>query len=158
MVEIKRTHKTVKESYGFTLIELMLAIAIIAVLARIALPTYQNYQQSVKVKSAIVDITMISTQIAMYYQDAEAYPNSLADIGMDGKLDPWGQPYAYLNLMKKGNGGARRDKNLNPLNSDYDLYSMGLDGKSKLPITQKDSLDDVLRANNGQFLNLASNY
>ncbi len=42
----------------------------------------------------------------------------------------------YLNLFnKQGKGGNRKDKKLNPLNSDFDLYSMGKDGVSKTQIT-----------------------
>ncbi len=50
------------------------------------------------------------------------------------------------------------DRNLNPLNSDFDLYSKGKDNGSHLPITQSISLDDVLRANDGKFIDLAKNY
>jgi general secretion pathway protein G len=44
------------------------------------------------------------------------------------------------------------------LNTDYDLYSMGKDGKTKGPLTAKDSHDDVIRANDGRFIGLASEY
>lgn len=149
-------HKTAFN--GFTLIELVIAIAIVGVLARISFPAYADYKERAKQTLAVQDIAMMSAQIKMYWQDARAYPESLADIGLATKLDPWQHPYMYLNLDKKGNGGARRDHNLNPLNSDFDLYSRGKDNKTKLPITQKDSLDDVLRANDGKFIDLAKNY
>ena len=45
-----------------------------------------------------------------------------------------------------------------PVNSDYDLYSMGRDGKSNAPFTAKMSRDDIVRANDGQFVGLASEY
>ena len=45
-----------------------------------------------------------------------------------------------------------------PLNSDYDLYSMGKDGVSSPPITAKPSQDDVIRASNGSYVGLASNF
>jgi general secretion pathway protein G len=44
------------------------------------------------------------------------------------------------------------------LNTDYDLYSKGVDGLSKPKITDPDSLDDVVRGANGAFLGLARNY
>lgn len=53
---------------------------------------------------------------------------------------------------------ARKDRNLIPLNSDFDLFSKGKDGQSLPPITAPVSQDDVLRANNGGFVNLASKY
>lgn len=152
------TTTSVARPGGFTLVELLLAIAIIGVLAALAVPAYQNYRERVRVAQAISDITVIAINIKAYYQDENAYPASLAMVGLGAQLDPWGRPYEYLDLTKKGNGGARRDKNLNPLNSDFDLYSRGKDGNTKLPITQKDSLDDVLRANDGGFTDLASKY
>jgi general secretion pathway protein G len=137
----------------------MIVIAIIGVLAAQAVPAYQDYIERVRVSLAITDIREIALKLRTYYEDENIYPASLATIGLGAQLDPWGMPYEYLNLTsKKGNGGARRDKNLNPLNSDFDLYSRGKNGTTKLPISQKDSLDDVLRANDGAFIDLASKY
>ncbi|MFH1494869.1 MAG: prepilin-type N-terminal cleavage/methylation domain-containing protein [Pseudomonadota bacterium] len=144
---------------GFTLVELMLTITLLGVLLALAVPAYQDYKEKVRIAQAVTDITSIAFKIKAYYLDARVYPDNLAIIGEGGKLDPWGRPYEYLNLTSKGgNGGARRDKNLNPLNSDFDLYSRGKDGQTKLPISQKVSLDDVLRANDGRFVDLASKY
>jgi general secretion pathway protein G len=135
-----------------------MAIAIVGILAAIGIPAYQDYKEQIRVNQAISDIALIAMKVGAYYQDAGVYPDALADIGLGDQLDPWGNPYRYLNLDKHGNGGARRDKNLNPLNSDFDLYSVGKDNKTKLPITQKDSLDDILRANDGKFIDLAAKY
>ncbi len=144
---------------GFTLVELIIVIAIIGILVAQLVPSYQYYIERVRVSLAIADIREIALKLRTYHEDQNIYPSSLATIGEGSKLDPWGRPYKYLNLTTTmGNGGARRDKNLNPLNSDFDLYSTGRDGKTKLPISQKDSLDDVLRANDGDFINLASKY
>jgi general secretion pathway protein G len=141
---------------GLTLVEVILVMAIIGVLAAIAIPAYQDYQEKARVYQAITDIANISLKVGEYWQDERSYPDSLADIGLGAMLDPWGSPYRYLNLDKNGNGGARRDKNLNPLNTDYDIYSVGKNAKTKLPVTQKDSLDDVIRVFDGKFIDLAA--
>jgi general secretion pathway protein G len=52
----------------------------------------------------------------------------------------------------------RKDKNLVPINTQYDLYSMGADGQSVPPLTAKASRDDVVMANDGTYIGLASNY
>lgn len=143
---------------GLTLIELLIAVAIVGVLAAIVIPAYADYTEKARVNSAAEELAMMSTIISNYWQEERAYPDSLADVGFAGKLDPWGYSYRYLNLDKNGNGGARRDKNLNPLNTDYDLYSVGKDAKTKLPISQKDSLDDVIRVFDGKFVDLASKF
>lgn len=158
MHKLKKIQRKVIPPGGVTLIELMLAITILGVIAAFTLPVYQNYRERVRIAQASTDIAVIASKINAYHLDQNEYPDSLAIIVAGAQLDPWGRPYEYLNLDKNGNGGARRDRNLNPLNSDFDLYSRGKDGNTKLPITQKDSLDDVLRANDGAFINLASKY
>jgi len=65
-----------------------------------------------------------------------------------------GGPPSDPNVM----GQARKDRFLVPLNSDYDLYSNGKDGDSKPPLNAKESHDDVVRANNGAYIGLASQY
>ena len=45
-----------------------------------------------------------------------------------------------------------------PLNSLYDLYSIGKDGKSVPPLTAKASWDDIIMANDGGFVGLAKDF
>ena len=146
------------ESSGFSLVELLLVIGLIAVLVAIALPLYENYRLKVQDHQAEQDIIAMSMQITNFWQNNRTYPASLADIGMAGKLDPWGRAYVYYDVAANGKGGARKDKALNPLNTDFDLYSLGPDGQSKLQITQNASLDDVIRANDGTFVGVAADY
>ena len=144
---------------GFTLIEIAIVLTLIGVLATIALPIYQNYRNRVKVTQAVLDIGLMSVVINAYREDAQAYPSSLAAVGMDTRLDPWGNPYRYLPLDVAGNiGFARKDRALVPINTDFDLYSMGADGQTVAPIAAPVSLDDVVRANNGRYVGLASKY
>ncbi len=143
---------------GFTLIELMLVIMLIGILLTVGLPFFQGFQEKARIAQAAHDIMAISAAATNYSIDNRAYPDTLADIGLAGKLDPWGRPYVYYNIDANGKGGARKDHALNPLNTDFDVYSVGADGQSKLQITSKDSLDDILRASNGSFVGLASDF
>ena len=56
------------------------------------------------------------------------------------------------------NGKRRRDKNANPVNSDFDLYSMGRDGLTVPQFAGKKARDDIVRANNGDFYGLAEKH
>ena len=149
-----------KSSRGMTIVEIVIVLAIVGILASIGIPLYNNYRFNAMVSQARSDIVSMDYLIAQYQADNLGdLPDSLADIGKAGMLDPWGTPYQYLNLVTlKGNGKARKDKNLVPINSDYDLYSSGLDGNSVGPLTAKASRDDIVRANNGRFVGLASDY
>lgn len=143
---------------GFTAIELMIAIAIIAVAAAIALPSYSSYQDRAKVSQAITEIGALNAKLRLYMVDNTFPPPSLAAVGESAKRDPWGNPYQYTDLTTAGISKARKNKNLVPINSDFDLWSNGKDGLSKLPLTTKVSRDDVILANDGRFIGLASNY
>jgi len=144
---------------AFTLFELLLVVAIVGIIAAIAIPGYQHYVDQAKIAQAKVDIVIIESAIERYYANNLAYPDTLAQAGVGGKLDPWGNPYQYLNIATaKGKGQVRKDHKLVPINSDYDLYSMGKDGASQPPLTAKSSRDDIIRANNGKFLGLGADY
>ncbi len=54
--------------------------------------------------------------------------------------------------------GARKDRHLHPISSDFDLYSMGKDGDSVKPLTAQKSHDDVIRASDGGYYGLAKNF
>jgi general secretion pathway protein G len=144
---------------AFTLFELLLVVAILGVITAIAIPGYQHYLDQAKIAQAKADIVIIESLIERYYANNLAYPDTLAQAGVGGKLDPWGNPYQYLNIATaKGKGQVRKDHKLVPINSDYDLYSMGKDGASQPPLTAKASRDDIIRANNGKFLGLGADY
>jgi len=150
-----------RRASGFTVIEILIVVAIVGTLASIAVPKYADYKERVKVAQAVRDIAALSLLINNYQLDARNYPPNLASVGNAGKLDPWGRPYVYLNLQDpalKGKGQARKNKNLVPINSDFDLYSVGKDGDSAGPLTAGTSRDDVIRANDGGFIGLARDY
>jgi general secretion pathway protein G len=143
---------------GFTFVEVLIALAIVAVLLFVATPSYSSYRERTRVNQAIFDIVAISAQVKAYELDNREYPDNLLQIGAS-KLDPWGRPYVYNPFQGKGDKGqARKDKNLVPINSDFDLYSVGKDGESRAPLHAKWSRDDVVRANDGGFVGLASDY
>lgn len=144
---------------GFTLFELMLGVAIIAILASVATPIYLTYINKAKIGAAIADITSISEAIEVDRLYTETLPLDLSAVPGIPLIDPWGNPYRYLNFETvKGKGKMRKDRFLVPINSDYDLYSMGEDGKSVTPLTAKSSRDDIVRANDGGYVGLVSQY
>ena len=120
---------------GFTIIELLIVIAMIATLTAIGIPVYANALNNAQVTKAIADIRTFEKEIAVYHLFNGRVPDSLAAIGRANWRDPYGNPYEFLNIPNKGVGKARKDQMLVPLNSDYDLYSKGRDGLSKLPLT-----------------------
>src|SRR5574337_1020928 len=139
---------------GTTLLELLLVMAILATLAAVASSVYLRARDKAMNVKAIGDIAVLQKEVLIYRVDRNgALPGTLADIGRGFLRDSWGNPYQYLDLTTaKGKGSMRKDRFLVPLNSDFDLYSMGKDGQSKPPLTAKESRDDIIRANDGAFI------
>jgi general secretion pathway protein G len=145
---------------GFTLIEIMIVVAILGTLSAMAVPNYLKYKENGRVAVAQTDIRMIEKEINVYVIDNNRYPDNLNNVFTTNPIDPWNNPYQYLRI-DGGNvppGRFRRDHFLVPVNTDYDLYSMGRDGASQSPFTARVSQDDVVRANNGGFVGLVSDY
>ena len=144
----------------------MLVTTIIGTLAAIAAPNLQEVLDKARIAAAIGDIKAVEIEIVQWegVNNGEP-PTSLAAIGRATLVDPWGNPYQYLPFPldpqkggRKPPGGARKDRFLVPINSTFDLYSMGKDGRTSAPLTAKASKDDVIRANDGGYVGIAEGY
>ena len=156
-----RSNAKRRRQAAFTLTELLIVLAVIGALAAIAVPNYREYKERANVTKAIIDIAGIAQAIGMYYTDNRTYPASLTALGLTLPTDPWGHAYAYLpiDVIPPPNAGEKRkDKNLNPVNSDYDLYSIGPDGQTQKQLTAARARDDIVRADNGRFIDVASQH
>lgn len=155
------SQRHIQFSCGFSLIELMIVVAIVGIIATIAIPSYREYVERTEDELAIANITVLSGKIDAYRVVHNQLPPSLNTLSVPGDMltDPWGSPYQFLNLSTPGSTGfARKNRNLVPINTDYDLYSMGRDGRSVSPLTATDSRDDIVRANNGAFIGKVEDY
>ena len=148
-----------KQRSGFTLIELLISVSIVGLLSAIAMPSYQDHIDNVNNALIIVDISRIEGAAENYYVNEFSFAPDLAAIGMDGLEDPYGNAYNYLLFTPSTpSNEKRKDKNLNPINSDYDLYSIGKDGETSRNLGSAKALDDIVRANDGAFIGLAADF
>jgi general secretion pathway protein G len=140
---------------------LIVVIAIVGILSSIGIPAYYTFLEKAKITRVIAEMRMLEKEILLWEASYGSLPTSLEEIGRGGFLDPWGNPYQYLNfstIKGKGKGKKRKDHMLVPINDFFDLYSKGKDGKSASPLTAKASHDDIIRGHNGQYIGLASEY
>lgn len=150
MSEFKRTH-TVSAHAGFTLVELLMVVALMGALAVMSIPIFTSYITTARNKRCIGDIRTIDKAVTSYILEKNALPASLADVGMANQKDPWGRPYQYQDVSpSSGNTPLEYDVTGERLNEDYDLYSQGKDGASNA-VFDSSGADDIVRANNGSY-------
>ena len=118
---------------GFTLLELMVVLMILALLATIAAPRVTQYLRKAKVQTAKIQVDALSAAVDSFHLDLGRFPTS--DEGLkvlldrpnegtnwdgpylkkrDSLTDPWGNPYLYRIPGRHG---------------DYDIYSLGSDNR-----------------------------
>ncbi len=123
--------KTTPHRSGFTLVEMLLVLVILAVLAAIVIPKMAGRGQQAKETAAKSDIAGMETALDMFEVDTGGYPTSLDALvnqpnnasGWKGpylkqiKPDPWGFDYIYTYPAKNNASG-------------FDLMSPGADGRA----------------------------
>lgn len=110
-------------SDGFTLMELMVVVAIIAILAAIVLPNMLGTLDDTNVTAAKAQIKSFQTSLVAYKVKNKKFPttgeglNALVGAGLMDTLpkDPWGNDYVYRSPGTK--------------NKDYEIISYGSDGQ-----------------------------
>jgi type II secretion system protein G len=102
-----RRHTEVLARSAFTLMEMLVVVAILVVLAGAAVPIYLNYLDGAKRDRVRIDTKTLETAVEAYYTKFGDYPPSLetltqpapdgskATLEHEAILDPWGQPYVY---------------------------------------------------------------
>jgi prepilin-type N-terminal cleavage/methylation domain-containing protein len=82
--------KVFRFALGFSLIELMVVIAIVGVLAGVAIPAYKAYSIKSKVSSAMVTLQYFRNEVEKYYTARNTYPTNVGALGYanGGSINP----------------------------------------------------------------------
>lgn len=143
---------------GFTLIELLIIVAILGTLASIAIPVYRHQIERAKQVKAVTDLRTIEKEIEAFRAANGALPNTLDEIDRADLMDPWGSPFQFANHENIPPGWTRKYRGIVPLNTDYDLYSMGPNRVSSAPINTPAGWDDIIRADDGRYVGVAADF
>jgi general secretion pathway protein G len=159
-----------QRSQGFTLVELVVVMGILAILTLLGTGAYSHFINKAKNTRAIAEIRLLEKEILEFWQTNDRLPDTLAELGHAAMLDPWKTPYQYINfdttsggedirrITKKNNNKGKGKGNSAVLNEDFDLFSMGKDRLSAPDLNDGSSLDDIVRADDGRYTGLASEY
>lgn len=161
-----------KTEGGFTLMNLLATLIILSILLVFGVPLLADsgidckdpnkrlgYFTRAKVANSIGRLGEVNLKMQMFELSHDRYPTSMAELDLSDPNDPWGNPYVFLNHADvEGNGPKRKNRNMVPVNSYFDVYSVGPDGQTATPFTSIPGGDDIVIANNGEYIGVACFY
>ncbi|HFA2487093.1 TPA: pilin, partial [Neisseria gonorrhoeae] len=139
---------------GFTLIELMIVIAIVGILAAVALPAYQDYTARAQVSEAILLAEGQKSAVTEYYLNHGEWPKDNTSAGVASPSDIKGK---YVKEVKVENGVVTATMNSSNVNKEIkdkklSLWARRENGSVKWfcgqPVTRTAGTDDAVKAGN----------
>jgi len=109
----QRGYQRLSASTGFTLLELLIVISIIAILAATIVPNFIGFDTEARISATMTNLNTLRTRIALYRAKEGEYPASLEDL-LNKTYDDMGVQQAYLEKIppemissKSGNGAIQ---------------------------------------------------
>ena len=114
---------------GFTLVELLLVLVILALIAGLVLPGIIGKAEGAKAKAAASQVSRLAMAVESYYLDTGATPESLQQLVEDsGGNAGWNGPYVKTSSLKDPWGRDYEYKYPGE-HGDFDIFTLGADGQ-----------------------------
>lgn len=128
-----RDRTTRSGEQGFTLIEMLVVISIIAMIMAIVGPRVLNYLAESKVKAARIQIESLASALDLFYLDIGRYPSSseglTALVQRPGDGNTWNGPYLRGNAVPKDPWGQSYIYRIPGEHGAFEVLSLGSDGR-----------------------------
>ena len=122
-------HATAGAMRGFTLVELLLVLVILALIGGLVLPGIIGKAESAKAKAAASQVSRLSMAVESFYLDTGSTPESLEMLVTEsGDVKGWNGPYVKASLLKDP-WGREYEYKYPGEHGDFDLVSLGADGQ-----------------------------
>lgn len=112
---------------GFTLVEVMLVVVILAIMASVAMVATRGKTQKASIAATRTSISAVSTALDNFEVDNGVYPNSLRELMSDTGHATWDGPYLKGSALPSDAWG-RELQYSKTSSGDYQVLSMGPDG------------------------------
>ena len=127
--EQKFRYRAAGDMHGFTLVELLLVLMILALIGGLVLPGIIGKAESAKAKAAASQVNRLAMAVESYYLDTGATPDSLELLVTEsGNVKGWNGPYVKSSLLKDP-WGREYEYRYPGEHGDFDLISLGADGQ-----------------------------
>lgn len=114
---------------GFTLVELLLVLVILALIAGLVLPGIIGKAEGAKVRAAASQISRISMSVESFYLDTGSAPDALNELVSEpGNVTGWNGPYVKNSILKDPWGREYQYRSPGQ-HGDFDIFSYGADGQ-----------------------------
>lgn len=114
---------------GFTLVELLLVLVILALIGGLVLPGIIGRAEGAKVKAAASQIDRLAMAVESYYLDTGTVPENLEQlVDEPGDADGWNGPYIKRSTLKDPWGRDYEYRQPGEY-GDFDIVSLGADGQ-----------------------------
>lgn len=114
---MKRFLGSLKRQDGFTLVELMVVVAIIGLLSAVAIPNFKKYQAKAKMSEAKLQLSAAYTAQSSFFSDFNIYGHCLAYMGFDPNVERANRYYAIGFASTGTHSTIDPDAHLNAVNS-----------------------------------------